>query len=379
MLQSIRVSNFKILAKEAVFRLQPMTVLTGLNGRGKSSLIQPLLMLRNAVTLAPGRVQLPLNCVDYELGTAVEVRNRDTSRTEPVRFTLDRGVGDDFAVGAFTFDASEDGAVSLEGAFELEECSRAGRTWMAGDAAPPPVDSDWIVSGESIRYVSAARLGPQATVKMTVSRSADVGADGLGAFSVLAEANSSGRTIEESRRAPEAGGAAALPSEQVAAWMDWIFEGAGFALTTSASALVHLPVLAAGSRHLVRPTNTGFGLSAVLPVVVQALLAEKDQTVIVENPEIHLHPAAQSRLGRFLGAMARCGTQLIVETHSEHVLAGVRREVAGGGLLASHVALYFFGRDATPARLEVASDGTIGRWPEGFFDQATRDMVDIYG
>src|SRR5262249_29200794 len=74
----------------------------------------------------------------------------------------------------------------------------------------------------------------------------------------------------------------------------------------------------------IRPDNMGFGLSYALPILVAGLLAPVGGLLIVENPEAHLHPAGQSKLGRFLARVAGGGVQIIVETHSDHVLNGIR-------------------------------------------------------
>ena len=73
-----------------------------------------------------------------------------------------------------------------------------------------------------------------------------------------------------------------------------------------------------------RPTNMGFGVSYALPVITAGLLAPAGSLLVVENPEAHLHPAGQSRVGRFLAHLAASGVQVVAETHSDHVLNGVR-------------------------------------------------------
>lgn len=74
------------------------------------------------------------------------------------------------------------------------------------------------------------------------------------------------------------------------------------------------------------PTATGFGISYVIPIVVQALVAStmNNSVLIIENPEAHLHPYSQSQLGKFLTLVALNGVQIIVETHSEHIIDGAR-------------------------------------------------------
>ena len=98
----------------------------------------------------------------------------------------------------------------------------------------------------------------------------------------------------------------------------------------------------------VRPANVGFGLTYCLPIIVAALGSTPGAVFIVENPEAHLHPRAQSEIGKFLVRLAASGVQTIVETHSDHVLNGVRVAVAAEQLLSpDDVAIHFFGAPGT--------------------------------
>jgi predicted ATPase len=96
--------------------------------------------------------------------------------------------------------------------------------------------------------------------------------------------------------------------------------------------------------------------------------------LIVENPEAHLHPAGQSRLGRFLARVAGSGVQVIVETHSDHVLNGVRlAAVADSSVPANDVIVHFFDGD-TVLPIDLGARGDLSAWPTGFFDQIEDDL-----
>src|SRR5260221_6265573 len=91
-----------------------------------------------------------------------------------------------------------------------------------------------------------------------------------------------------------------------------------------------------------RPQNVGYGLSHVLPILTACLGAQTGALLLIENPESHLHPSGQSAMGEFLAQVASAGIQLIVETHSDHVLNGIRRAVKRGQLTPQDVAIHFF-------------------------------------
>ena len=99
--------------------------------------------------------------------------------------------------------------------------------------------------------------------------------------------------------------------------------------------------------------------------------------ILIENPEVHLHPAGQALMGQFMADVARAGIQVLVETHSDHVLNGVRRAVKDGRFAADQVAINFFRTrsDDLPQVLSPTLDdsGNIDDWPEGFFDQFDKD------
>lgn len=129
------------------------------------------------------------------------------------------------------------------------------------------------------------------------------------------------------------------------------------------------------------PAATGFGISYCLPIVVQglALAIKNDGILIVENPEAHLHPRSQSRMGGFLALLACSGVQTIVETHSEHIVNGARRVFCDqdmSGLMNT----IFFERSNGKFNCEEISlnaNGELSNWPIGFFDQADIDNLEL--
>ncbi|MGE4443310.1 MAG: DUF3696 domain-containing protein, partial [Desulfomicrobium sp.] len=127
----------------------------------------------------------------------------------------------------------------------------------------------------------------------------------------------------------------------------------------------------------------GFGLSQVFPIIVAALSTEKDGVLLIENPEVHLHPAGQALMGSFLAEVANSGIQVIIESHSDHVLNGIRRSVKAQQLPHEQVALHFFRPrvdDATQVESpKIDSIGNIDVWPDGFFDQFDKDMNHFAG
>lgn len=133
-----------------------------------------------------------------------------------------------------------------------------------------------------------------------------------------------------------------------------------------------------------RPTNIGFGVSYVLPVVVSLLKAKCGSIVIIENPEAHLHPKGQRKMGELIAKCAATGVQIFIETHSDHVLNGIRIAVKNSIIKNTEVRLYFFnksvsneGRESIVSEPKINENGKLNFWPEDFFDEWEKALDEI--
>ncbi|WP_338044553.1 AAA family ATPase [Nostoc edaphicum] len=114
------------------------------------------------------------------------------------------------------------------------------------------------------------------------------------------------------------------------------------------------------------------------------LASEPDTLILVENPEAHLHPRGQTKMGELLALAASCGVQVVIETHSDHVLNGIRLAVHSGKLEPEDVQLHYFQRQEKQGQIftEVVSpridrNGRIDRWPDGFFDEWEKNLITL--
>jgi predicted ATPase len=130
-------------------------------------------------------------------------------------------------------------------------------------------------------------------------------------------------------------------------------------------------------------THVGVGVSQVLPILVMSLLADRDTTLVFEQPELHLHPKVQTRLADFFLSMALLGKQCLIETHSEYLINRLRYRAASQGddnRITSNLKMYFVEkRDGCSSFREVRVNeyGAILDWPEGFFDQSQLESESI--
>lgn len=127
------------------------------------------------------------------------------------------------------------------------------------------------------------------------------------------------------------------------------------------------------------PVHHGAGVTAALPILTHMCAAQEGDTLILQDPEIHLHPSGQSLLGRLLVRVANRGVRVIVESHSEHILNGIRLGVLSSRLsFDDFFSCYYLGSSngGIPELdlIMIDSKGRIGNWPAGFFDQAEADL-----
>jgi predicted ATPase len=155
--------------------------------------------------------------------------------------------------------------------------------------------------------------------------------------------------------------------DQVEAWMGEISSGLRIQVNAySDMDLVNLKF----SDHI------GYGITYVLPIIVAILSSSPGALILIEHPETGLHNQAQTKLGKLLVLAANCSVQVVVETHSEQILNGIRLAVHGGKIESKDVQLHYFQRQENQGQafIKVVSprinkDGRIDRWPDGFFDE----------
>jgi|GEM_PF-846429 len=139
--------------------------------------------------------------------------------------------------------------------------------------------------------------------------------------------------------------------------------------------------ISSDTSYPVRPVNTGFGISNVLPIILAALCTPAGGLIIVENPEVHLHPAAQSDLAKFLGQASLCGVQVIIETHSDHIINGIRLFAKENKLENEHIiinSIRSVDGNRLITKIEVDENGSFTDIDEGFFDQAEKDLMRLF-
>ena len=365
MITSIRLENFKRF-RDLNLRTANLTVLTGANGAGKTSVLHSLLLARQ-MTRQPQQSYVELNGVDtLELGGAEDVIHREASDELAAVEVVD-------AEGKrwrWSFRAPAD-TRTLNAAVVDRPVGYAGAI-----AEPPP----------AFTYLCAERLGPRDVLSASSADVGELGVGSRGEFVAQVLASFERSRVSDGRLATNVDTTEPTLSgllHQTESWMARIvrpiqIDVEWFPETSVTRLRFKTPGLRA---EWTRAPNAGFGVSYALPVVVAALRAAAGGILLVENPEAHLHPAGQSAIGGFLAQVAADGVQVFLETHSDHVLNGIRKAFAEGAaaLGEEHAVIHFFrdedDGDGTVESMKVRQTGQLTEWPAGFFDQAQVDLA----
>jgi len=366
MLAQIKLSNLKCFER-LLLPAAPLTLLTGPNASGKSSVLQALVLLHQTMREHEWSTRLALNGAGVRLGAMLDVVDEISGRD-----SFGILLADDNDTLEWTFKGEDRRDMSME----VRRVSVNGKTTEAPDRLryllPPDGGADLPLARRlhGLSYITAERAAPQDAYALEDPHNAStVGTRGEHAVSVLHWGRD--ETVMARLVLPDA-----PPNRlsQVAEHMRRFFPGYRMEIQQPPrSNAVTLGIRMSDDTAFHRPAHTGFGLTQSLPIVVAALSAAEGDILLVENPEVHLHPAGQALMGRFLADVARAGVQVFVETHSDHVLNGIRRAVKDGKLPADQVAIHFFKARAA-GQPQVASpmvddSGNIDSWPQGFFDQ----------
>lgn len=444
MLTSLRIKNFKAWRDTGSIRLAPLTVIFGANSAGKSSLGHLLLGLKQTALSTDRKRALHLGDTTslIDLGTFADCLNgHDLSKTldfelgwslpksMDVKDPLDstqRFIGNQIQL-AVSLSAGKTGQPEVtslkyelknpdEVVLDMELSRGADRKFSLqshkyqfkmADGRKWPMDepekfyrvsdlsiarfknagflTDFALATEnllgSIAYLGPLRNHPQRTYQWSGDTPEGVGQTGEATVAAILAAQHEDRMLN---RGPKKAKQAFTPF--IAGWLKDLGVIHSFLVKPVAEGRKEYEVLVkthAGAPE-VKITDVGFGVSQVLPALVQAFYCPPHSTVWMEQPEIHLHPQVQAELADvFISAIKaredgkERDVQLIIESHSEHLLNRLQRRIAEGALAPEDVAIYFCRRSGSSTELEplrLNMFGEIENWPENFFGD---EMADI--
>ncbi|EOR93032.1 hypothetical protein ADIARSV_3832 [Arcticibacter svalbardensis MN12-7] len=367
MITRIAINNFKAF-REAEINLNMLNLFTGLNGMGKSSFIQSMLLLRQSRSsiMTNGLILKGADSGIIDLGKGKDVYSSHADGDD-IRFEIDID-NTLFLDLAFEYNADSD-VLALSEKFKN----------IYNKGLNPSLFNN------NFTYLKAERVGPEHYYKANLSavqQKRFLGYKGenvplfiaLNKFeqvnlpSVLHENASTNNLISN-----------------LDAWLNDITPGSHVKSTYYPD----LDIVKVGYHFDIgkdvtpefSPVNVGFGFTYILPILTAILSAEKGHLIIIENPESHLHPQGQAKLGELFAKAANDGVQIIVESHSDHLFNGIRVAVKKQVINKDDVSVFYFERDinsdehiTTISEPIIESDGRISHSPNGFFDEFSKQL-----
>jgi len=381
MIRHLKIKNFKS-HRNSEIDFSNLTVLCGANGVGKSTAIQVLLLLREAFLKNTNFEYLDLKSNSITIGTAKDALYQFSENNE-ISFDLNTDIND------------------LHFSFNIHRDSELVKTMIYKKENTGVVVDKVTLNKESIfntncQYISAARLSPQISYKKD-----DVVVDIHKQISVVdGQAEYVLHYLDRNRNRnvlPELCNKNSRFTDllnQTTFWEREICEGVNVVVQDVGSLGYELKYSfdtesSHGKTNEFKATNVGFGLTYVMPVIVAILAADVDAILFIENPEAHLHPNGQAKLAELICLAAQVGIQIVIETHSDHIINGIlvnckKYEETGIGILKDNVAINYFEREeklhsSNIKKINIEAGGRIRYTPKGFFDQFTIDRKFLMG
>lgn len=356
MLNSIELKNFKCFSNLHL-DLAELNVFSGLNGMGKSTAIQSILLFKQSQEQDEKLQHLYLNGEYVCLGTGQDVLFENAAEESIGLRYIEDGLTTNIDIN---YEASAD---VLSVAAPVEHICES-------------LDAEF-------EYLNAERLSPKTIYEKS---SVSINNNQLGVFgqytahylsvhqddSIDVENHSGYRTLKEG----------------VQYWLNEISPNVKLNVSQLTNAdFAQINYYYTGLRDSTktreyRPTNVGFGISYILPIVTALLKAKKGSILIIENPEAHLHPRGQRKIGELIALCAARGVQILLETHSDHLINGIRICVKKGLLESRQVKVHFFNNNSSTCSHNVESprileNGKFDFWPDGFFDEWEKALDEI--
>lgn len=360
MINLLNIDNFKAFEQQSI-QFKTLTLLTGLNSTGKSSVLQSFLLLRQSFKqdLLPDK-GLALNGELISIGTAKDALFEE-AKEDIIGFEITWN-NKNKATWKFQYDSESD-VIKL---------------------VSPPNESDVYSTNlfrDNFYYLQAERIGSRkyfGTSEDKVVQHRSIDSKGEYAAHFLATYRDEDIPLKNLKHPTSE---SLNFRVQVEAWMSEISPGTKINIQPNLDLDLVSLRYSYGLSGSYRATNVGFGITYTLPILVVVLLSQPGTLILIENPEAHLHPQGQLKMGELLALAASCGVQIIVETHSDHVLNGIRLAVHRGQLSHENVQLNYFQRQEKDgmAVVEVVSprmdkNGRINQWPDGFFDEWDKSL-----
>ena len=359
MLRRIEFQNYKAFKERVSLKVKPITLIVGKNSSGKSSILKLFPMLSNMMT---GDLTYPLllNNDGIISGTSYEdlFHNRENTG---LSFALD--YDNDVKLKA-SYYVHEGTIHLLSYAINEEELSReACADKVFGLVCQEMFEKDNIDPGDlalKVSYIGPIRKqAPHNIVFEGLDDDLDVGYNGENAYRMLLNSMRTDRKLYDS----------------VSEWMENNLEGQKLEFTNTANNTGNYSLMVKRGELMVNTSQVGQGLAQVLPIIVKSFDAAENSINVIEQPALHLHPAAHANVAYRLGESAKENNcSYIIESHSHNILLGFRRMVVDPAFkfTKEDIAIYYVDhaeKEAIAREIEIDENGDLSEWPSDVFGE----------
>lgn len=352
MINLIQLNNFKCF-DSLTLPVNQLNVLTGLNGMGKSSVIQALLLLRQSDEQDNISKEIILNGKYVSLGKCRDILY-ENALTEEIKISI---CEEDKSIEIITnYDADSD-------LIEVKSFNGKKLSWMSS----------------GFEYINAERVVPKSVYEQSslyVDVFNQLGIYGQYTAHFLVKHQDD--IIKNNKN-----GTNKSFKDVLQQWLNEISPNIKINIhniENSNLSQLNYYCMDSEKSNQYRPINVGFGITYVLPIITALIKANPNTTLILENPEAHLHPKGQRKMGELIAETAKRGVQIFLETHSDHILNGIRIAVKNKVLNNDKIKLFYFCLKNNKHSVEspqILEDGRLNYWPEGFFDEWENALNEI--
>jgi predicted ATPase len=353
MINNIKIKNFKAL-RDIDIKTENLNVFTGLNGMGKSTILQALILLRQSSKNS--FEELILNDI-IELGTFKEIFCEYPLKNRTLSFEL-------------LWDKGEKIFVSRE-----YDKNQSEEKILMGSALKEKFQNKSLFGDSTFKYLSAHRIKPQDAYKTNISKVKNGQLGNEGEFAPHYYHINSNEEIAIKELSFDEDDTVFSLEHQLNRWLSVISPKIRVHTENIDGQLIRLTYSyetkdATTSKFTSK--NVGFGLTYVFSVLVAILSAKKGDIIIIENPESHIHPKGQTELARLMALAAKNGVQIFCETHSDHIIYGVRIAIKEHDISKDETRIYYIDRDkdehfSVPHHVVIDKDGRMDRKSKEFF------------
>lgn len=363
MITSLTLNNFKCF-EHLYIPLRKLTLIAGVNGAGKSSVIQSLLLLRQSCYDKD---------TDWKYALVVKGKLVDLEDASQVLYA-----GADAKYPFVHIEVENNGVETI--AFDMESSSPNNEAKVSYEGDLDNAKQNWSLFRDDFVYLYADRIHPKSKYIKEKSRFDSRLGDRTANNAVFRFAQAVNTNEQISIQGLKHEDSSDLTvARNVNAWINYIMGGrmgvtAEETEKDKEARFVYSVKNKEGEELQLSPLNMPFGNSYVLPIVLAVLTAPEGSLLLIENPESHLHPSAQIRIGELLSRAANAGVQIIVETHSDHLMNGIRIACHQGLISNNDIEMDLIGVEkdgVTHSRQNVSLDeeGYVETWIPGFFDE----------